>query len=89
MKAGYASLRPESQATPALSKKEMPQKGVSPLRRRPTLRALDRRRLLKKAGENFHRDTAVKSPINQNMKLFRYLKESYVQRKYVVDKHAA
>ena len=26
MKAGYASLRPESQATPALSKKEMPKK---------------------------------------------------------------
>ena len=34
----------------------------------PTLRALDRRRLLKKAGENFHTDTAVKSPTNQNLK---------------------
>ena len=42
-------------------------KGVSPLRRRPTLRALDRRRLLKKAGENFCADIAVKSPINQNL----------------------
>ena len=43
-------------------------KGVSPLRRRPTLRALDRRRLLKKAGENFCADIAVKSPTNQNLK---------------------
>jgi len=43
-------------------------KGVSPLRRRPTLRALDQRRLLKKAGENFCADTAVKSPTNQNLK---------------------
>ena len=44
-------------------------KGVSPLRRRPTLRALDRRRLLKKAGENFYADIAVKSPTNQNLKI--------------------
>jgi hypothetical protein len=43
-------------------------KEVSPLRRRPTLRALDRRRLLKKAGENFRADIAVKSPTNQNLK---------------------
>ena len=41
---------------------------VSPLRRRPTLRALDQRRLLKKAGENFCADTAVNSPTNQNLK---------------------
>ena len=41
---------------------------VSPLRRRPTLHALDRRRLLKKAGENFYADIAVKSPTNQNLK---------------------
>jgi len=68
MKTGYASLRPGAQAPPALGKKEMPQKGVSPLRRRPTLRALDQRHLLKKAGENFCADTAVKSPTNQNLK---------------------
>jgi len=43
-------------------------KGVSPLRRRPTLRALDQRRLLEKAGENFCADIAVKSPTNQNLK---------------------
>ena len=43
-------------------------KGVSPLRRRPTLRALDRRRLLKKACENFCASIAVKSPPNQNLK---------------------
>ena len=42
-------------------------KGISPLRRRPTLRALDQRRLLKKAGENFCADIAVKSPTNQNL----------------------
>ena len=41
--------------------------------RRPTLRALDRRRLLKKAGENFCTDIAVKSPTNQNLKTKRLI----------------
>jgi hypothetical protein len=62
-------LTPKAQRK-KLGKKEMPQKGVSPLRRRPTLRALDRRRLLKKAGENFCADIAVKSPTNQNLKYY-------------------
>ena len=54
MKTGYASLRPGSQATPALGKKEHAEKEVSPLRRRPTLRALDRRSLFEKSdGKTF------------------------------------
>ena len=81
MKIGYASLRRGRKRRPALGKKEMPKlckmaRGrlhysacavFSPLRRRPTLRALDQRRLLKKAGENFCADIAVKSPTNQNL----------------------
>ena len=53
MKTGYASLRPESQATPALGKKEHAEKGVSRLRARPTLRALDQRSLLGKRRKTF------------------------------------
>ena len=39
-------------------------KGVSPLRRRPTLRALDRRELLKKLDQNFQQATAKHQFIN-------------------------
>jgi inosine-uridine nucleoside N-ribohydrolase len=35
---------------------------------------LDRRRLLKKAGENFRADIAVKSPLNQNLKIYKQRK---------------
>ena len=58
MKTGYASLRPGSQATPALGKKEHAEKEVSPLRRRPTLRALDWRSLFEK---NLRKPLAVYS----------------------------
>jgi len=46
------SLTQEAQRK-KLGKKEMPQENFAPCEARPTLRALDRRRLLEKAGENF------------------------------------
>jgi hypothetical protein len=65
------SLMQEAQRK-KLSKKEMPLslrrcsvshytalREISPLRRRPRLRALDVRRLLRKAGENLSEDIAV------------------------------
>ena len=49
MKIGYASLRRGRKRRPALGKKEHAEKEVSPLRRRPTLRALDQRSLFEKS----------------------------------------
>ena len=62
------SLMQEAQRK-KLGKKEHAAKGVSRLRARPTLRALDLRSLFEKSDTKTSRQTTLNSPINQNLKL--------------------